>query len=197
MVVSVAGKQGKGKIGDKNVTIKFTKDKKFTISGDIEGEGEYTQTLNFVRMVTKRGSIFFATIDGDTITGSSWIKSPDGKKRQEKWNIKLVKSSADTDATDKSAVNGPSLGGKWTAYRRGVRFDYDFKDDKTFELRVTSPYFTQSKQGRWEQKGNIVSARFQESGTPGTGGFSRERELTVTIVSRDKMVIDGDTAARK
>jgi hypothetical protein len=199
---SVAGKMGNGKIGKATVTFTFAEDGSFSFTGKLKGSGTWTQTGKAVTMRTAI-STFQGVVKGDTLEGIRVWRSRDGKVNRDTWCLDkferngFATPAADAAARDKPAQAVPSIVGTWTTNRGDVRFAYEFNDDNTFEVLVTSPYFNQRKRGRWELRGKTVSARFQASGTPGTGGFSRARELPVKIVARDKMVIDGDTATRK
>jgi hypothetical protein len=105
----LAGRQGRGRIGSKAVSIKFIDKKNFVISGEVDAKGEYTQTLNVVRLVTARGSVFFGTMEGDTITGGARVK-PDGQKeRDEKWSVELAPLAGDTEAAPKPAEDRASF----------------------------------------------------------------------------------------
>ena len=41
-----------------------------------------------------------------------------------------------------------------------------------------------------------ISAKFVDTGRPGTGGFSKGRDFDVKIINLEKMEIDGETAFR-
>ena len=97
---------------------------------------------------------------------------------------------------DPSLENTPTIAGKWVARSGESILTYDIKDDGTLYLSIKNPYFGQGKHGMWRQQGNVVSAKFVDSGAPGTGGFSKGRDLNVRIISADRIEIDGATATR-
>src|SRR5271168_2923404 len=87
------------------------------------------------------------------------------------------------DKTDpKNKPDVQSIAGQWKAARGETVFNYNFKSDGTYHLQVKSPYFTQNKNGKWEQDGDQVTVRQADSGRPGTGGFSKGREIEVKIL---------------
>ena len=95
------------------------------------------------------------------------------------------------------AAKPPDIVGTWSSNRGETVFTWNFKPDGTYDLQVKSPYFTQGKRGKWELNGDKITVRQEDSGTPGTGGFSRGREIVVKIVSPGRMVIDGDNAVKR
>jgi hypothetical protein len=93
----LAGKTGTGTIGTAKVTIKFTGDEKggkFTVSGDLEGEGEWRpDSTASVYMETKL-SAFRGVLRGDKLAGVRLIKKPgeDGKNASTEWSVTLADS---------------------------------------------------------------------------------------------------------
>ena len=92
----VAGKTGTGTIGKSKVTITFTgKDGKgkFTVGGDLTGEGEWKQDGAGVVFET-RLSRFVGNIEGDKLKGQRFTKKPgeDGGNAMTEWSVTLKDS---------------------------------------------------------------------------------------------------------
>jgi hypothetical protein len=90
-----------------------------------------------------------------------------------------------------------SFAGRWKATRGDLTMNYTFVEDGTFHLQVRSPYFTQNKNGKWDEEDGKLSARFIDTGTPGTSGFSRGREIDVKIQEDGSLSIDGSAGSRQ
>lgn len=88
----LAGKRGTGKIGDFNATIEFGQDGQFTISGEIQGKGKWSETdTGGVYMETER-STFRGNIKGNTVSGLWFTK--DNSRPLTEWSITLGSDAA-------------------------------------------------------------------------------------------------------
>lgn len=86
------------------------------------------------------------------------------------------------------------IAGKWTAKRGETNFYYEFKTNGTYHLVVKSPYFVQNKHGTWSQIGSDINMKQDDSGKPGTGGYSKGRSVKIRLNAANSLEIDGDIA---
>lgn len=104
---SVAGRKGKGKIADSNVTFTFAKDGTFTVTGDLEGSGKWTQTGKAVTMETQI-SKFQGVAEDNKIRGVRVRRSDNGKILKDDWSVQL--SPVPEKATGEAALIGTWVG---------------------------------------------------------------------------------------
>jgi hypothetical protein len=107
---------------------------------------------------------------------------------------KLIAIATRLKESGRYEPDGPSIAGQWKAARGETTFNYDFKTDGTYFLQVKSQFFTQNKYGTWEQVGDKITVRQNDSGKPGTGNFSKGREIPVKALPGNRLQIDGDNA---
>ncbi len=132
----LAGKTGTGMIGTAKVTIMFTggdKGGKFTVSGELQGEGEWRPDAAASVYMETQFSIFRGVLKGDKLAGVRFTKKAgeDGKNALTEWSIDLKDSSKGPDVPlteeeisriifplgAKESPKGPDPVGTWTSKR--------------------------------------------------------------------------------
>jgi hypothetical protein len=102
---SVAGKKGRGTIDGSNVVIAFAEDGSFTVTGELEGSGQWSQTGKAVTMQTRLAT-FQGVLDGNTLTGIRVRRSADGSILTDKWSITFSTDKRSGPATDSVTLDG-------------------------------------------------------------------------------------------
>jgi hypothetical protein len=154
-VPSLAGKQGTGAIGTSKVTIEFTGESEkgeFTVSGELQGRGNWVQLGPFVQMETGLAK-FEGKLYGNKIIGSRTIKASGSK---DDWNIDIVKKGTNPRKGQERLEDtkwSPDFA-TWWIYHLNSQGKFETKDERTGAL-INS--------GTWEQQGNKVLLKLDSS----------------------------------
>jgi len=138
------------------------------------------------------------------------VNRPFDKQTQD-WLDNLGKkniSGSDASSRSKekdSGTNDPAnwrdaatrITGKWTGSTGGLGMVYEFGADGNASLLIQNPYHPIRKYGTWSLNGESVTIRFQDTGRPGTSGFSAGRTVTGQITSGGDLTLDGNSLRRR
>jgi hypothetical protein len=86
---AVAGKTFQGKIDKYSVVIRFAEGGEFTVGGEMQGPGQWTQTSDGLLLETPI-STYRGNVEADRITGVRFVK--DGSGPMAEWSVKLCQS---------------------------------------------------------------------------------------------------------
>ncbi len=86
---AVAGKTFQGKIDNRSVVIRFAEGGEFIVDGEMQGQGQWTQTGDGLLLQTPIAT-YRGNVQADWITGVRFVK--DGSEPMAEWSVRLCQS---------------------------------------------------------------------------------------------------------